>query len=142
MGESALQFSDEQLDELTRILLEDADIDNSGSITFEELQCALSRHPGLVENLTFRLVMLLRTLCTLLKALPVCHLLCILSAANWFQHCTRAHQRRRIIHIPHWMRLNYLRNNRAWIIWLSMYFVVNVVLFVEAAVRHRNKVTR
>ncbi len=62
MGESALQFSDEQLDELTRTLLEDTDVDNSGSITFEELQSALSRHPGLVENLTFRLVMLLYTI--------------------------------------------------------------------------------
>ncbi|MCG8621444.1 MAG: hypothetical protein MJE68_05505 [Proteobacteria bacterium] len=62
MGESALQFSDEQLDELTRTLLEDADVDNSGSVTFDELQYALSRHPGLVENLTFRLVMLLYVL--------------------------------------------------------------------------------
>ena len=58
MGESALQFSDDQLDELTQTLLEDADATNSGSITFEELQSALSRHPGLVENLTFRLVKL------------------------------------------------------------------------------------
>ena len=55
MGESALQFSDDQLDELTRALLEDADATNSGSITFEELQTALSKHPGLVENLTIRL---------------------------------------------------------------------------------------
>ena len=30
MGESALQFSDEQLDELTRALIEDADATNSG----------------------------------------------------------------------------------------------------------------
>ena len=58
MGESALQFSDDQLDELTQTLLEDADATNSGSITFEELRTALSRHPGLVENLTFRLVKL------------------------------------------------------------------------------------
>lgn len=58
MGESALQFGDDQLDELTQTLLEDADADNSGSITFEELQSALSRHPGLIENLTFRLVSL------------------------------------------------------------------------------------
>ena len=54
MGESALQFSDEQLDELTQALIEDADATNSGTLTFEELQTALSKHPGLVENLTFR----------------------------------------------------------------------------------------
>ena len=54
MGESALKFSDDQLDELTRALIEDADDTDSGSLTFEELQKALSKHPGLVENLSFR----------------------------------------------------------------------------------------
>ena len=56
MGESALHFSSDNLDDLTRALLEDADEDNSGSITFEELQTALSKHPGLVESLTIRLL--------------------------------------------------------------------------------------
>ena len=56
MGESALQFSDDQLDELANALIEDADDTNSGSLTFEELQKALSKHPGLVENLSFRSV--------------------------------------------------------------------------------------
>ena len=56
MGENALHFSDDQLDELTRVLIEDADYTNSGSLTFEELQTALRKHPGLIENLTFRLV--------------------------------------------------------------------------------------
>ena len=56
MGESALQFSDDHLDELTRALIEDADATNSGSLTFEELQTALRKHPGLIENLSFRSV--------------------------------------------------------------------------------------
>ena len=73
MGESALQFSDDQLDELTQTLFEDADATNSGSITFEELQNALGRHPGLVENLTFRLVDLL-LLKHALQLLHVCDL--------------------------------------------------------------------
>lgn len=51
-----LQFSEENLDELTRALFEDADIDNSGTISFEELQAELDRHPGVVENLTIRYV--------------------------------------------------------------------------------------
>lgn len=54
MEESALHFSDSQLDELTRALIEDADATNTGSLTFDDLQAALRRHPGLVENLTFR----------------------------------------------------------------------------------------
>ena len=55
MGESALQFSNDQLDELTRALIEDADATKSGSLTFEELQTALRKHPGLIDSLSFRL---------------------------------------------------------------------------------------
>lgn len=36
MNESTLKFSDEILNELTQALFEDADTDNSGSISFEE----------------------------------------------------------------------------------------------------------
>ena len=54
MGESTLHFSDDKLDELTRALLEDADMDNSGTITFEELQAELDKYPGVIENLTIR----------------------------------------------------------------------------------------
>ena len=56
MDESALQFSEDKLDELTRALFEDADVDNSGTITFEELQAELDEHPGVIENLTIRCV--------------------------------------------------------------------------------------
>lgn len=54
MGESTLKFSDDKLDELTRTLIEDADVDNSGTITFEELQAQLDKYPGVIENLTIR----------------------------------------------------------------------------------------
>ena len=54
MGESALQFTNEQLDELIIVLIEDADATNSGMLTFEELKAALNKHPNLVENLSFR----------------------------------------------------------------------------------------
>ena len=54
MGESTLQFSDDKLDELTKALIEDADVDNSGTITFEELQAQLDKYPGVIENLTIR----------------------------------------------------------------------------------------
>lgn len=54
MGESTLQFSDDKLDDLTRALIEDADVDNSGTITFEELQAQLDKYPGVIENLTIR----------------------------------------------------------------------------------------
>ncbi len=56
MDESMLHFSTEKLDELTRALFEDADVDHSGTISFEELQAELDKHPGVLENLSIRLV--------------------------------------------------------------------------------------
>ena len=54
MDESALRFSEDKLNELTKALFDDADTDGSGAITFEELQSELAKHPGVVENLTIR----------------------------------------------------------------------------------------
>ena len=39
------------------------------------------------------------------------------------------------------MRLHYLRNNLTWIIWLLLYFAVNIILFVEAAIKYKSKVS-
>jgi hypothetical protein len=55
VGETALKLSDEQLDNLTEALLNDADTDGSGTITFEELKEQLDRNPGLLDNLTVSL---------------------------------------------------------------------------------------
>ena len=54
MEESSIQLPEDRLDQLTTILFEDADTDNSGSITFEELSTELEKHPGVLENLTIR----------------------------------------------------------------------------------------
>lgn len=58
MDESALQLSESNLDELTKALFEDADVDKSGTITFEELKVELDKHPGVIENLTIRSLLL------------------------------------------------------------------------------------
>lgn len=55
MEESSLSLSEEDLDDLTDVLFDAADEDNSGSITFEELKAELEKHPGVIENLTIRL---------------------------------------------------------------------------------------
>lgn len=52
MEENELHFSDAALDELTMMLFENADTDNSGSINFEKFQAQLKCQPGLSENLT------------------------------------------------------------------------------------------
>ena len=41
---------------LLQALFSDADVDRSGTITFEELKGQLDRNPGLLDNLTVRWV--------------------------------------------------------------------------------------
>ena len=80
MDESALQLSDSNIDQLTRALFEDADVDKSGTITFEELQAELDKHPGVIENLTIRfvLIILYTTTARLVRSLVLTHKIIIL----------------------------------------------------------------
>lgn len=54
MDENGMKFSDEQLDDLTTALFEDADPQNTGAITVEALKAQLEKHEGLLENLSYR----------------------------------------------------------------------------------------
>ena len=56
MEESAMQLSDEDLEDLTDALFDEADEDGSGAITFDELVGELDKFPGVMENLTMRSV--------------------------------------------------------------------------------------
>lgn len=55
MEENGMKFSEEQIDDLTMALFEDADSDNRGTITYEALKNQLEKHGGLLENLSIRL---------------------------------------------------------------------------------------
>lgn len=39
-------------------LFQDADTDESGTVSFDELQAELEKYPDIIENLTIRLVLL------------------------------------------------------------------------------------
>ena len=54
MEESSLSLTEDNIDDLTDILFDAADTDESGSITFEELRAELEKHPGVIENLSIR----------------------------------------------------------------------------------------
>ena len=54
MEENGMKFSDEQIEDLTIALFEDADQASRGAITFEDLKCQLEKHGGLLENLSIR----------------------------------------------------------------------------------------
>lgn len=55
MEENGMQFSEEQIHDLTSAMFEDADTNNRGAITYEALKAQLEKHGGLLENLSIRL---------------------------------------------------------------------------------------
>lgn len=56
MEENGMKFSEEQIEDLTVAMFEDADPNNRGTITYEALKNQLEKHGGLLENLTIRWV--------------------------------------------------------------------------------------
>ena len=56
MEENGMQFSEEQIEDLTMAMFEDADAHNRGAITYEALKYQLEKHGGLLENLSIRYV--------------------------------------------------------------------------------------
>ncbi|XP_067653613.1 NADPH oxidase 5-like isoform X1 [Haliotis asinina] len=51
MVESSVKLGEEELDMLTQALFEDADVDNSGQITIDELSAVIQKNPGVKDNL-------------------------------------------------------------------------------------------
>lgn len=54
MEENGMKFSEDQIEDLTMAMFEDADPNNRGTITYEALKNQLEKHGGLLENLTIR----------------------------------------------------------------------------------------
>lgn len=54
MEENGMQFSEDQVEDLTMALFEDADSESRGAITYEALKNQLQKHNGLLENLSIR----------------------------------------------------------------------------------------
>ena len=58
MEENGMQFNEEQLDQLTQVLYDDALNNDKESvqdgIRYEQLKAQMMKHPGLLENLSIR----------------------------------------------------------------------------------------
>lgn len=54
MEENGMRFSEEQVEDLTIALFEDADSESTGAITYDALKYQLEKHDGLLENLSIR----------------------------------------------------------------------------------------
>ncbi|XP_033725536.1 NADPH oxidase 5-like isoform X2 [Pecten maximus] len=107
--ESSLSISEENMDALTDILFDSADEDNSGAISFEELKAELEKHPGVLENLT-------------------------ISAAQWLKPPDKKKNKTR----RRYFTVAYLRNNLKKVVFLILYFLINIALGAYAAYSYRN----
>lgn len=113
MKENGLVFSEDEIDELTRMLFEDADTDGSGSITFNEFKEQLQRHPAFLENLSLSIE---RWLLPPLGPPSMPPLL----KRSW----------------PDKLKWSYIRNNWASVTFLFIYLSINLGLFVSRAIEY------
>ncbi|NXJ09408.1 NOX5 oxidase, partial [Odontophorus gujanensis] len=107
LRESAISLPPQRLHDMARALLEAADKDGSGSITFQELQQELEAFPGLMENLT-------------------------ISAASWLKPSAVAQQS----WWPRCLTAQYWHNHRGQLTFLGGYIGLNLLLFTLAAQQH------
>nr|XP_018898413.1 PREDICTED: NADPH oxidase 5 [Bemisia tabaci]XP_018898414.1 PREDICTED: NADPH oxidase 5 [Bemisia tabaci] len=118
MEENGMQFSEEQIDDLTMALFEDADNESRGAITYEALKNQLEKHGGLLENLSISID---RWLVPPKPKPPPASLLGKISALR-----------------PYQLTLPYIKNNYVYLIFASLFFIVNFSLFVSRLYEYRH----
>lgn len=111
LAENRLAFGDALVEELVDALFEQADTNRDDRISFEELEAALGRYPGVLDQLTLGD---LRWLGIGPNAPPV----------------RSDDERKRAI-------TSWLRAQRVWIGLVGVYVLANVALFVAAVLRYR-----
>lgn len=109
MEENGMEFSEEQIDDLTVAMFEDADAGNRGAITYEALKSQLEKHGGLLENLT-------------------------ISIDRWLvpppPPAAPASLYGKMLALrPYQLSRPYWRNNHVYLAFLFVYLVVNLTLF-------------
>ncbi|XP_072946403.1 NADPH oxidase 5 [Epargyreus clarus] len=117
MEENGMQFSDDQLLDLTTAMFEDADTEQRGAITYEGLKNQLNKHGGLLENLSISIDRWLVPPTTKQEPISFCRKLSKMK--------------------PYQLSLPYFKNNYVFLIYLALFFLVNFGLFVARIVEYR-----
>ncbi|XP_028035380.1 NADPH oxidase 5 [Bombyx mandarina] len=117
MEENGMQFSDEQLLDLTTAMFEDADVEERGAITYEALKNQLNNHGGLLENLS-------------------------ISIDRWLVPPKPDPKPKNLRHKlaklkPYQFSLPYFKNNYVYVIYLVLFYLVNFGLFVARCIEYR-----
>ncbi|CAH2057944.1 unnamed protein product, partial [Iphiclides podalirius] len=118
MEENGMSFSDDQLLELTGAMFEDADVEQRGAITYEALRDQLSKHGGLLENLSISIDR------WLVPPPPDPQPTSLLQ---------RLHRMK-----PYQLSWPYFKNNQVFLGYLGLFFLVNLGLFAARCVEYRN----
>ncbi|XP_066957368.1 NADPH oxidase 5 isoform X2 [Macrobrachium rosenbergii] len=119
MEENGMKFSDEQIEDLTLALFEDADTQKQGAITYESLKAQLEKHNGLLENLS-------------------------ISIDRWLVPpnlgSNKESAKNRMSRLkPYQMSLPYMKNNYVYLSFLLGYIAVNLGLFISRAVQFQKE---
>ncbi|XP_013390859.1 NADPH oxidase 5-like [Lingula anatina] len=108
--ESSLAMADDIFSRLTSLLWDELDIDQSGSVSFDELRETLEKRPNVLENLTISALGWLKL------------------SKDWRESVVRLPGRREI--------RTYIQNNAQFIFFHAVFACFNILLFLEAFVRH------
>jgi hypothetical protein len=134
-------------DALTSSLFCDADVDQGGTLTYDELKGQLGKYPGLLENLASRCVSkfaLANPLTT--KIIFLCYFQ--FSIERWLvPEKPKQKPKAPFIaslksKIPHQFSWHYIKNNHIFLGWLSLIIMINIALFAQRAIiYHRDNPT-
>ncbi|KAL0099174.1 hypothetical protein PUN28_020033 [Cardiocondyla obscurior] len=118
MEENEMKFSDEQIEDLTIALFEDADQGNRGAITFEALKNQLEKHEGLLENLS-------------------------ISIDRWLVPPQPKPKPKSVLGtlsslLPYQLTKPYIKNNFVFITFMSMFVLIHVALFATRLYEYRH----
>ena len=117
MDENGMSFDEESVEELTGALYQDAASNNQPGITYSSLKSQISKHEGLLENLTISIDRWL---------VPPKPKRIVQAVNDLFPS------------IPREFSFTYIRNNIQFISFHILFFVINLSLFVSRLVEYRH----
>lgn len=117
MDENGMRFDEESVEELTRALYQDAIAVNQQGITFSSLKSQLSKHDGLLENLTISIDRWLVPPKPQ-KIVKACQDLCS--------------------SVPRQFSFTYVRNNAQFLCFHLIFAIINLGLFASRLVEYRH----
>lgn len=125
-----------KIDDLTRAMFDDADSENRGAITYEALTNQLTKHGGLLENLSIRLKFM-----KLYQFWNWMNFTLFYSIDRWLVPCPHEMGKKPSDHsmkrLPHQLSTPYIKNNHIYLIFVSIFTFINVFLFITRAIQYR-----